>query len=212
MGRCVVTEEMKAIRDDIAFMRALAEEGRQAPMLGGGVLVAAGATFGLASLVQWATTTGLLVVSPWAPLVIWLGAAAVFGIAARTVIRRSQGKAGAQASVNRATGAAWSAVGWTIFVIWIALMAMGFRTKNWAVMEVFPIIILALYGAAWAIAAAMTRKGWMRLTAVGCFLAAMVMGLLAGTPHMLLAYAACLVLFAVIPGLALMRQEPSDIV
>ena len=58
----------------------------------------------------------------------------------------------------------------------------------------------------------MTRKGWMRSTAWGCFAAAVVMGLLAGTPHMFLAYAACLVLFGVIPGLALMRQEPSDIV
>ena len=203
---------MKAIRDDIAFMRALAEEGRQAPMLGGGVLVSAGAIFGTASVLQWATLAGLPIISPWAPLVIWLGAGAIFAIAARTVIRRSQRKTGAQASVNRAAGAAWSAVGWPMFAIWVALMAMGYRTRNWAVIDVFPIIILALYGAAWAIAAAMTRKGWMRSTAWGCFAAAVVMGLLAGTPHMFLAYAACLVLFGVIPGLALMRQEPSDIV
>ena len=207
-----MTEDMQAIRDDIAFMRALAEEGRQAPMLGGGVLLAAGAIFGLASVLQWAAMTGLLVLSPWAPVVIWTSAGAVFGIAARAVIRRSQSKAGARASVNRATSAAWAAVGWTIFAIWLALMAMAYRTRNWAVMDVFPIVILALYGAAWAVAAAMTRKGWMRLTAMGCFVAGVAMGLLAGTPHMLLVYAACLVLFAVVPGFALMRQEPSDIV
>lgn len=207
-----MTEEIKAIRDDIAFLRALADEGRQAPMLGGGVLVAAGAIFGLASVLQWATMTGLLVLSPWAPVVIWTSAAAVFGIAARAVIRRSRDKVGAQATVNRVTSAAWAAVGWAIFAIWIALTAMAYRTQNWAVMNVFPIIILALYGAAWAIAAVMTRKGWMRLTAMGCFVAAASMGLLAGTSHMLLVYAACLLLFAVVPGFALMRQEPSDIV
>lgn len=205
-----MTEEIKAIRDDIAFLRALAEEGRQTPMLGGGVLVAAGTIFGLASLAHWATVAGLLAAQPIAPLVIWPGAGVIFAIVARTVLRQSRGKVGAKASVNRTTSAAWSAVGWTILAIWMALMAMSYRTGNWAVMEVFPIIILALYGAAWAVAAAMTRKGWMRLTAGGCFTAAIVMGLLAGTPHMLLAHATGLALFAVVPGLALMRQEPPE--
>jgi hypothetical protein len=203
---------MKAIRDDIAFMRALAEEGRQAPMLGGGVLVAAGIVFGLASVLQWSTMVGVLNVSPWAPLVIWAAASAVFGAVATLILNQSKTKPGYQSSVNRATGSAWSAVGYTIFAIWMALMAMGFRTQNWAVMQVFPIVILALYGAGWGVAATMSRRAWMRLTSLGCFVGAILIGLMTDSPHMLLVYAGCLVLFGVIPGVALMRQEPSDIV
>ena len=41
-----MTDQNQAIRDDIAFMRALAEEGRQTPLLGGSVLVAVGLIFG----------------------------------------------------------------------------------------------------------------------------------------------------------------------
>jgi len=207
-----MTDEMKAIRDDIAFMRALAEEGRQAPLLGGGILVAAGVIFGLASLFQWAIGIGVLRLSPWAPLFGWVISALIFAVFATLIVRRTRGRPGAQATVNRATGSAWSAVGFSIFVIWLGLAVIAYRTRDAAVIQVFPLIILALYGSAWSIAASMTRKGWMRLTSLGSFAAAVALGLLANSPHMLLAYAGCLVAFAILPGLALMRQEPSDIV
>jgi hypothetical protein len=207
-----MTDEMKAIRDDIAFMRALAEEGRQAPLLGGGMLVAAGVIFGLASLFQWATGMGVLRISPWGPIIVWVGSGLIFAVFATLIIRRSRGQPGAQATVNRATGSAWSAVGFSMFVIWVGLAVIAYRTRNAAVIQVFPLIILALYGAAWSIAASMTHNGWMRVTSLGCFAAAMGLGFLADSPHMLLAYAACLAVFAILPGLALMRQEPSDIV
>jgi len=207
-----MTDEMKAIRDDIAFMRALAEEGRQAPLLGGGILVSAGAIFGLASLLQWAIGTNILRLSPWAPLFIWVGSGLVFGVLATLIIRGSRGRPGAQSTVNRATGSAWSGVGFSIFVIWLGLAVIAYRTRDAAVMNVFPLIILALYGSAWSIAASMTRKAWMRVTSLGCFAGAVGLGFLVDSPHMLLAYAGCLVAFAILPGLALMRQEPSDIV
>ena len=38
--------DQDAIRDDIAFMRALAEEGRNGPLVGGPMLLAAGLSFG----------------------------------------------------------------------------------------------------------------------------------------------------------------------
>ena len=45
------------LSDDIAFMRSLAEAGRDRPMVGGSILLAAGAIYGAASLTVW----GLLV-------------------------------------------------------------------------------------------------------------------------------------------------------
>lgn len=48
--------------------------------------------------------------------------------------------------------------------------------------------------------------------ALGSFAGAVAMGALAASPYLMLGYAACLVLLAVVPGLVLMRQEPSDIV
>src|SRR5206468_3183050 len=42
-----------SIDDNIAFMRALAEEGRNAPFVGGPIMLAAGLCFGSASLAVW---------------------------------------------------------------------------------------------------------------------------------------------------------------
>ena len=47
-----MTRDAQTIHDDIAYMRALAHEGRHAPLLAGPVLVAAAAIFGTANLGQ----------------------------------------------------------------------------------------------------------------------------------------------------------------
>ena len=72
---------MKAIRDDIACMRALAEEGRQAPLLGGSMLVSAGAIFGTASLIQWAVLSNVLRAPSLMLMVVWIAAAALYLLA-----------------------------------------------------------------------------------------------------------------------------------
>ena len=69
-------DQTQSLHDDIAYMRAMAQEGRNAPLLSGPIMVAAGVIFGSASLVQWAIQTGLVVVSPWAQLWVWLAAGA----------------------------------------------------------------------------------------------------------------------------------------
>ena len=43
-------DQMQNVKDDIAFMRALAAEGQRTPMLGGAIMAAAGVIFAIASL------------------------------------------------------------------------------------------------------------------------------------------------------------------
>ena len=45
--------DQNAIRDDIAFMRALAEQGQRGPLIGGAIMLAGGGLFGTASLIIW---------------------------------------------------------------------------------------------------------------------------------------------------------------
>ena len=76
-----MTRETQTIQDDIAYMRALAHEGRHAPLLAGPMLVTAGLVFGTANLGQWAIQADVLDVSPWAQLGLWIGAGVVFAVA-----------------------------------------------------------------------------------------------------------------------------------
>ncbi|WP_236627820.1 hypothetical protein [Caulobacter sp. B11] len=205
-------DQMKDLRDDIAFMRALAEEGRSAPLLGGGILMAAGLIFGAASVAHWAVMVGALRVSPWAFSAIWISAGLGFGMLATLLGRRSKQQAGAAATVNRAARAVWSAVGWTIVVILVGMAIMAARLGQPGLMSLFPVIVLPLYGAAWSVASAMTRRGWMSAVAFGCYGSALGMAALGGHASTLLVYAASLVLFATVPGYLLLRQEPSHLV
>ena len=205
-------EKMQTLKDDMAFMKALAQEGSATPLLFGGNMVAAGLIFGLASVGHWMIATGLLAVSEWGFLFNWLGAAAVFGVVSTLLVRRASKRPGFSAGVNRATGSAWSGVGFAILAMWMGMMAYSYRTGHWEVMNIFPTVIFALYGAAWMVAGDMSGKLWIKLTALGSFAAAVGMGFLSGINEQMLGYAACLFLLAVVPGLILMRQEPTDIV
>lgn len=206
-------EKMQNLKDDIAFMRALAQEGSTTPLLFGGTMVAAGLIFGAASVGHWLMVSGTLrVPSEWFLLANWVLSGVLFGIVANLLLRRAKSQPGYSAGVNKATGAAWSGVGFAIFASWAGMTAMGLTTGNWAVMNMFPVLILALYGAAWFVAAVMSNLGWLKLVAIGSFVGAAAMGALAASPYLMLGYAGCLILLAVVPGLVLMRQEPSDIV
>ncbi len=205
-------DKMQNLKDDIAFMKALAREGSSTPLLFGGVMVSAGVIFGAGAVGHWAIVSGLLDLSPGYIMANWVGAAVVFGLALAVLLGRARGQPGASAGVNKATGAAWSAVGFAIFACWLGMTVIGLSTGDWAVMNVFPVLILALYGAAWFIAGALTGKGWIKLTALASFAAAVGMGALAGHPMQMLGYAACLAAVTIPPGLILMRQEPASIV
>lgn len=207
-----MTRDAHTVQDDIAYMRALAQEGRHAPLLAGPVLVTAAVIFGAANLGQWALLTRVIDADPWAPVWLWIGAGVVFGVALSLLINRMKSKPGFNSSGNRAVGAAWSAVGYGIFVTWLGLMAMGLKSGDWSVMMAMPTIVFVAYGSAWMIAGAMTRVRWMTVTGLLSYAGAIVSGWFAGDMAMYLVFTAVLIAVALVPGLILMRQEPSEIV
>jgi len=204
-----MTDPNHAIRDDIAFMRALAEEGRQTPMLGGSVLLAAGLIFGAANGIgAWLTATD----TPFGS-VIWaapLGGVVVFMIVLAILKARLGGRPGASSPVNRATGSMWRAVGWSIMLMVVALCIASWRLNDWRLMAAVPIIVFMLYGAGWQVAAAMTQSGWLRWVAFGSYATALLTAYFASDP-VASALISTLGLFslAAAPGFVLMRQAPS---
>jgi len=206
-------EKMQILKDDIAFMRALAQEGSTVPLLFGGNLVSAGLIFGAAAIGHWMLFLfGLAQASPWLLMVNWLIAGAIFAVVCTLLVQRAKSRPGFGAGVNKATGAAWSGIGFAIFAMWLGMTAIGLATGDWKVMNVFPVLIFALYGAAWFVAGVLSGKRWIKLVSLASFIGAVAMGALTGSPWLMLGYAASLLLLAVLPGWILMRQEPTDIV
>jgi hypothetical protein len=189
---------------DVAYLRELAEAGRQAPPDGGPYLVAGGGWFALASLAIGAGDAGLIPASPSLPGVAMLVAFAGFAVSMALLMRRDRGKV--QNDANRFVGAAWSAVGISIFFFWVAVMIVAARTGEGFIMNTISLMVLAAYGAAWRLAGEVFGKGLSNAVTGLCFASMLVVAMAIGTPWMWLAYAAALVLCAVLPGLALMRK------
>jgi len=70
--------DMQSVRDDIAFMRALAEEGRSTPLLGGAIMLTAGLVFGGASLAHFIISISGAHLTPWIYPTLWVGAGVFF--------------------------------------------------------------------------------------------------------------------------------------
>lgn len=207
-----MTRETQAIQDDIAYMRSLAHEGRHAPLLAGPILIMASVVFGAANIGQWAIQAGIIQVNPWAQLGLWIASGVVFAIGLTMLIGRMKGKPGVNSAGNKAVSAAWSGVGYGIFVTWLALVALSFKTGNWSWMAVMPTTVLVAYGSAWMIGAAMTRTRWMSLTALAAYAGAVAVAWFIDSAMIYLVFTAVLMAVALVPGIILMRQEPAEIV
>lgn len=209
-----MSEHIDTLKDDIAFMRALAQEGRRAPLLGGALLLAAGLIFSAATLVSWAISAGLINLPVVWITGVWLVAAVVFYVVFALLAGhwRRTGKPGALTATNRAFRWAWSAGGCAMTVISVGSVLIALRLHTWLVFATFPTIVLSIYGAAWMISIVLSDRWWVRWVAAGCFLAAIGLPLLPNVQIESLALAAALLLLMAAPGAALMREEPSDIV
>jgi hypothetical protein len=205
-------DQVQSVHDDIAYMKALAQEGRQAPLLGGSILISAGLVFGLASIVHYGIDSGIINLPPVAYAYLWGGAGLVFAVILAWQIRKTDRKPGAQAAANRASSAGWMGVGLGVFVMALSMAVISWKVQSEIPFRIFPSLIFALYGAGWAVSATMSDQKWQWRLAIACWIAAPLIAFLTGSPLMWLGYAAGLFLFALVPGVLLVRQEPSEVI
>lgn len=198
-----MTDQNQSLRDDIAFLRGLAEAGQARPMAGASILVAAGVVFGSASLIVWFLNAVQGVTANWLYSTVW-GVAFVTYMA--FLFLRIRAMPRERGTLQAATGVAWSGLGWAIFFVGASLGVMSWRLHFPNLMFAFPSVIIALYGAGWFIAAVLLRKRWLHLVAAGSFAASVGNAWCAGDATIWLVYGASLFLLMAAPGLILMRE------
>jgi hypothetical protein len=198
----------QSVREDIAFMRSLAEEGRDGPVLGGSFLVATGVIYAAACAAQWLVLNRL----PEAGAGRWMTgiieAAVLVHVACMVVLgmRLRRRRVGTIDRTNRVFAWVWNSVGIAVF----ACLASFFLTARLAhTPEVFagwPTVLMALYGVGWTTTAAATRKPWTWGVAILSYLFAVVAGAFAGNANLLLVFALALLLLLAAPGAILIKQ------
>jgi hypothetical protein len=193
------TSSAKA-EEDLAFLRDLAEAARNTPFGGGDYLIAGGGWFALASILVWLGAQGVF--GPILPSAHYAFPICGLGFVGTLAYLMRRDRRRVETAANRALGMAWAAIGWSIFAFCAGAVVMAYRGQPF-VLNTITMFVVSVYGIGWALAATITRQGWMSVTAFFTFFTVPVFGALAGSGQELLAYAITLVLIAVIPGLRL---------
>lgn len=205
------------IRDDLAYVKALAEEGRDTPLVGGIFYVIWGALIGVASLLVFATGIGLINLGPLAGLWVWVIAIAIGWVLCFYFGKKSHSKPGAATLGNKTAMAVWFAMGMFITAFWLTLMVVhdnyaGVGVPPYFLFNLMFPVVFGLYGVAFYATATAMRTAWLKwitLVAWGCALLSLA---LMGSAYQLLLGAFGSFACALVPGVIFMRNEPSDIV
>ncbi len=207
----------EALAGEVAYVKALAEEGRNAPLVGGVLYVIWGVAMAIAALATYASASGFIAVPFVGGLWFW-AASFVIGWAASFIVgAKSRAKPGALTVGNKTARAAWIAVGVFMSLLWIASMlfqerlsAAGFETR-FLFGFMFP-IAFGLYGIAFFVTAVAARLDWMRGFAIASWIFSLAALYFLGDTRQFLVGAAGSLLCAALPGVLMMRREPSQIV
>ncbi|HEX5005624.1 MAG TPA: hypothetical protein VFV70_00845 [Hyphomonadaceae bacterium] len=199
-----MTDQVRAAREDLAFMRELAEDRGPLPSHLGQHIFWPGLLYGLNVIATWAGLAGVI---PWPnDWYVWAWApatAAYVPICLWINLRSSKQPWGPGA---RMFAAAWSAVALLTLTVVTVVITASFRTGlNYA--GVWPAFALGIYGASWLVMGILLKRMWAVAVAFGCSVTAIVMSFLIDSPHMWLVMGIGLLLLLAVPGAAIMRKN-----
>lgn len=195
------------LKDDIAYVRALSEEGQKAGNQGGLILAAAGFGWAGAALANWAVVEGHI--GSWG-MWGWWAPIPLFAAAMAWTIPRSIKRADGRSPGNFAMQVAWQSIGFAFFAVITSFMAAAYASRTAEYWAMMPPMIFALYGAAWMVFAIHAKNRWFTLLSVCSIASAPLLGLLVTNySASMLAYATGLSLLVGLPGVIMLVRELS---
>jgi hypothetical protein len=195
---------------DLSYARTLAEEGRRAPLIGGSYLVMFGVLLAIAYSAQYAVLTGSLERSVIG--MVWMGFGAAALVGSLLLRGRTKNMPGASSISNRADRTVWHAVAWAILFVVAGAIARGIAYDNYDATNAIMAAGFGLYGVALYSTATLSGHMWLRIFAWLAWSLSATMWLFLGEPWAYLAAAVGSVLVLLVPGVIMMRAEPSKVV
>ena len=198
---------------DLAYVRTIAEEGRQAPLLGGSYLAFWGLLNAAAWGTHWALLQGFLVADPgWEFAALWIIYGVTAGVGMVLLGRRTRDMPGRSSIGNRAEAAAWLGAGLGIGAIAAGAIGRMAMTGDTLAVDGIAPAAFTLFGAALMITAILSKERWLSAFAALAYSMAVLLGLFMSHEHFYLAGACGAIVILLAPGLILLRKEPATTV
>ncbi|MES1199221.1 MAG: hypothetical protein ABUS48_04495 [Pseudomonadota bacterium] len=196
--------------EDVAYVRNLAEEGRNAPLVGGAYLAFFGALLAICYVAHWLFLTGRVGKVSQVGFV-WLAYGVVAVIGVLIINGWVKRKPGASSITNRVGGTLWGYVGLVLFTVVVGAMAHTFIAGDYNAPNTIMAAGFGLYAVALGTTATMSEQKWLRGFALLSAAASLLLWAYIDTPwtYLLSATASVVVLF--IPGVIMMRREPAAV-
>lgn len=203
-------EELAA---DLNYARALAEEGRHAPLIGGAYLVLFGALLAITYSAHWAIFIGVWPILPQQMLgIIWFGFGIAAGLGCALLNFRVRQLPGGAAVSNRVDRQVWQGVAISILVVVAGTMLRSTLQGDASAPNAIMASGFGLYGCALYVTAALSSESWLRAFAFLAWLASGLMWFFIDPPTIYLLGAGAAVMVLLVPGLIQMRREPKALV
>ncbi|HEX8215890.1 MAG TPA: hypothetical protein VF577_00370 [Allosphingosinicella sp.] len=190
--------------DELSRLRAIAEEGRHAPLLGGWHLILWGGAMTLALLVNWAVVERLLPWPGWSLAISWFGIVLVAWAASALIGRSKAGAPGAASVGNRVERAAWTTAGYFLLLLSLALFvraSLGGDRSDWDLFAIMPPATFGAYAVALHASAVAAGGAGGRLYVLVSLAFVGLTAFLIGEPLQYLAAAAGIFLVSIPAGL-----------
>ena len=172
-----MTQQSEDANSDLAFLRALVNEGPKAQGSAGTVFVAAGLAYGLDCLAYGAQAAFDIPLAPWVwqaliyvPVVIVL---AVIGY----VIWRDR-KVAQHGVATRALNATYQSAGVANLIMCVVFGHAATSEKSMLIWLLYPVVMCTFQGAIWYVAYMIRKALWMALICAGWLAVALTLGLM----------------------------------
>jgi len=210
---------LNTVVEDLAYVRGVAEEGRKAPLLGGRFFVLWGLVVAVGSLANWAVFSGAVSVPSWSVAIIWFSLAGAASVLNGVLGRKLEGKPGSNSIGNQVEKAVWSIAGVIFFTLAIAFLLFSLLIAEkgsplWGgvIFSVFPPITFGIYAIALKATSVASSMDQLKIFVWLSVLFAILTTLLIGSLFQFFATTAGILLVSVLPGVLMIRAEPSEIV
>jgi len=197
------------IVEDVAYVRNLAEQGRDAPLIGGGFLVLFGSLLAVCYAAQWALLTDAFGHAPaLAYPLLWIVYGVAAGVGGVTLARRVVKLPGASAIVNRVDRTVWRGASLGIGVVILGTIVRATMQQDPMAPNAIMAAAFTLFGVAQGATAVISGKAWLRSVSLLSFAVSVVLWIFINEPWAYLLAAGASICVLLVPGVVLMRQEP----